>query len=406
MMSTADFKFLRKFCIVLLCLPLLGGCAGLDAGREMISGLSDSLFGDDDNADPPATLAEQPATEVQVDVLWKESVGSGSDLQYLKLIPAVKGEQIIAADRKGRVQARKISNGDSIWETNTDFAFSAGPGVSSKSVIMGCTSGEVVSFDLFTGEQRWKAMAPSEVQAVPVIAEGIVIVRTTDGKVVALRESDGGQIWNMEQTVPALSIRGAGAPIVIDGHVIVGAASGKLQALQLKDGKSLWEATVAIPSGRSEVERLVDLDVDPIESQGSIYVASFQGGTSAIAQSDGDVIWRNPEVSSYSGISANRRYLYVSDVQSEVWQLDQRSGNSLWRQKDLHNRRLTAAVAYENYVVAGDFEGYVHWLSISDGRLLGRVQISKGPIEAKPVVVDGIVYIYAKDGTLAALKAK
>jgi outer membrane protein assembly factor BamB len=404
-MSTTDFKLLRKYCIFLVCLPLLGGCAGLDAGREMISGLSDSIFGGDDNADPPATLTEFTA-EVQIDVLWKESVGNGADKQFLKLIPAVQGEQIFAADRAGTLQSRKISNGDSIWETKTDFNFSAGPGLSSKSVIMGCISGEVVSFDLFTGEQRWKAMAPSEVQAVPVIANGTVIIRTTDGKVVALRESDGGQIWNLEQTVPALSIRGAGTPIVIDGAVIVGAANGKLQAFQLKDGKSLWEATVAIPSGRSEVERLVDLDVDPIVNLSSIYIASFQGGTSAISQSDGDVIWRNEEVSSYTGISADRRHLYVSDIQSEVWQLDQRSGASLWRQKDLHNRQLTAAIAYDNFVVVGDFEGYVHWLSISDGRQLGRVQISSAPIEAKPVVVDGIVYIYAKDGTLAALKAK
>lgn len=390
---------------MLLCLPLLGGCAGLDAGREMFSSLSDSIFGDDDNADPPAILGE-PANEVHIDVLWKESIGSGADKQFLKLIPAIQGEHVFAAEYKGRIEALKIVNGDTAWSNNTDFNFSAGPGVSAKSVVMGCVSGEVVSFDRFSGEQRWKTSAPSEIQAVPVIANDTVIVRSTDGRVVALRESDGGQLWSVEQAVPALSIRGAGAPIVLDDHVIVGAANGKLQALQLKDGKSLWEATVAIPSGRSEVERLVDLDVDPIESLGSIYIASFQGGTSAVSQADGDVIWRNPEVSSYTGISADRRHLYISDNQSEVWQLDQRSGNSLWRQKDLHNRRLTAAVAYENYVVVGDFEGYVHWLSISDGRLLGRVQISSSPIEAKPVVVDGIVYIYAKDGTLAALKAK
>jgi len=405
MMSTAGFKSSRKFCIFLACLPLLGGCAGLDAGREMISGLSDSLFGGDDNADPPATLTEYPA-EVQLDVLWKASVGNGADKQFLKLIPAVQGDLIFAADRAGKLQARKISSGDTAWDTSTDFNFSAGPGLSTKSVIMGCTSGEVVSFDLATGQQRWKAMAPSEVQAVPVIADGTVIVRTTDGKVVALRESDGGQLWSLEQTVPALSIRGAGTPIVIDDTVIVGAANGKLQAYTLKDGKTLWEATVAIPSGRSEVERLVDLDVDPIVNLGSIFIASFQGGTSAVSQSDGEIIWRNQDVSSNTGISVDRRHLYLSDNQSEVWQIDQRSGAALWRQKDLHNRQLTAAIAYENYVVVGDFEGYVHWLSISDGRQLGRVQIASAPIEAKPVVVDGIVYIYAKDGTLAALKAK
>jgi len=176
--------------------------------------------------------------------------------------------------------------------------------------------------------------------------------------------------------------------------------------LQLIDGKVLWEATIAIPSGRSEVERLVDLDVDPIESHGSLFVCSYQGGTTAASEGDGDVIWRNENVSSYSSISSDLRYLYISDSHGDVWQLDQRNGASLWKQKDMHNRRLTAAVNYGNYVVVGDFEGYVHWLSTNDGRVLGRIKIAKSPIETKPVIEDGLVIVYAKDGTLAAMRAK
>jgi len=125
-----------------------------------------------------------------------------------------------------------------------------------------------------------------------------------------------------------------------------------------------------------------------------------------VSEVDGDVLWRNEAVSSYTGLSLDYRYLYVSDTQSDVWQLDQRSGASLWKQKDLHNRQLTAAVVYQSYVVVGDFEGYVHWLSNSDGRQMARIQVSKAAIEAKPVVVDDTVFIYAKDGTLAALRAK
>ncbi|MCQ8104768.1 outer membrane protein assembly factor BamB [Methylomonas sp. SURF-2] len=386
-------------------LLLLSGCAGLDAGREMLSGLSDSIFGEDDSADPPAALQEYQA-EVQIDVLWKESVGDGADKQYLKLIPSVQSDRIYAADRKGSLQARNLANGDLVWGTNTDFAFSAGPGLGRRVVVMGCTSGEVIAFDIGTGEQLWLTNVPSEVQAVPVIAKDVVIVRTTDGKVIGLREADGAQLWVSESSVPALSIRGAGAPIVIDNAAIVGSANGKMQALQLNDGKSLWEATIAMPTGRSEVERLVDLDVDPLHNRGAIFVSSFNGGTSSVSEVDGDIIWRNPEISSYTGISADYRYLYISDTKSEVSQLDQRNGASLWKQKDLHNRQLTAAVVYDNYVVVGDFEGWVHWLSVSDGRQLGRIQVANSPIEAKPVIVDGTVYIYAKNGTLAALRAR
>ncbi len=132
-----------------------------------------------------------------------------------------------------------------------------------------------------------------------------------------------------------------------------------------------WETSIAIPKGRSEIERLVDLDVDPIVINGVIYVASYQGGIAAISELDGDVLWRNETISSHSGLSNDSRYLYLTDSQSHVMQLDQRSGAALWKQKDLHQRRLTAPAAYENYVVVGDFEGYVHWLSTTDGRQTG-----------------------------------
>lgn len=385
---------------------LLSGCAGLDAGRDLISGLTEYVLGDDDNADPPKALEENFQAELQIDTVWKNSIGEGADGQFLKLQAAVKSEIVFVADRYGLLQARNGINGDLAWETKTNFPFSAGPGVGVHNLIMGSSHADVVAFDKVTGEQKWNTHVPSEVLAVPVVAKGLIIIRTTDGKVQALNENTGALVWTIEQSVPALSIRGTGNPLVIDDQIIVGSANGKLSALQLTDGKSLWETTIAMPSGRSEVERLVDLDADPIERRGAVFIASYQGGTSSVSETDGDVIWRNESVSSYSGLSSDMRYLYVSDTQGEVSQLDQRNGAALWKQKDLHNRRLTAAIAYENYVVVGDFEGYVHWLSVNDGRLLARAQITKGPIENPPVVVDGTVYVYAKDGTLAALRVK
>ena len=404
-MHKTTSKHYRSLGIVLACIPLISGCAGLDAGRDMISSLSDAIFGEDDTADPPAVLTEY-TMELQPDVVWKTSVGDGADKQFLKLIPSVQGDRIYAADRLGTLQARNTVTGDLVWESESDWIFSAGPGLGRQTVIMGGASGDVVAYDIGTGMQKWTATVPSEVQAVPVVVNGIVIIRTTDGKVIALREEDGARLWLSETSVPPLSVRGAGMPAANENTLIVGSANGKMQALQLKNGKNLWEATVAIPAGRSEIERLVDLDVDPLVRRGAIYISSFQGGTSSVSEVDGDVIWRNPEVSSYTGISADWSYLYLSDINSEVTQLDQRSGAALWKQKDLHNRQLTAAVVYDNYVVVGDFEGYVHWLSTSDGRQMARVQVSSSPIEARPVVVDGTVYIYAKDGTLAALRAR
>ncbi|QWF69481.1 outer membrane protein assembly factor BamB [Methylomonas paludis] len=404
-MFLISYLRLSVVAIALSSLLLLSACAGMETLTDMMTGLTE-LFSDDDTADPPAILAEDFQGETQVDMLWKENVGKGADQKNLKLIPVVANNRLFVADYNGRVQARETGDGELVWENKTEYTFAAGPGLGAELVIMGTSHGEVVAFDRITGLQKWSTPVSSEVLAVPVVAHGKVIIRTTDGKIIALREADGGFVWVAEYSVPALSIRGAGTPLVFDDKVIAGAANGKLIALQLVDGKTLWETTIAIPTGRSEVERLVDLDVDPIEARGSLFIASYQSGTASVAEGDGDVLWRNESVSTYTGISADWRYLYISDSHGEVWQLDQRSGASLWKQKELHNRQLSAAIAYQNYVVAGDFEGYVHWLSTNDGKVMGRIKLTKAPIETKPVIADGIVYIYAKDGTLAALKAR
>jgi outer membrane protein assembly factor BamB len=396
------------FCLLpcaFFAITLLTGCSAIDAVNEGVSGISDYFLGGEDNADPPSILVEY-TPEIKVEVAWKESVGVGANEQSLKLIPAIGSGKVLAADREGIVQARSLTTGNLIWETETELPLSGGPGLGASSVIVGSSNAEVVALDIETGKVLWKTAVSSEVLSVPVVGNGIVIVRTTDGSVFALDEKTGGKRWNYERTVPALSLRGTGSPLIVEDNVIGGYDNGKLMALRLADGKYSWETSIAIPKGRSEIERLVDLDVDPIAISGIIYVASYQGGIAAVSELDGDVLWRNETISSHSGLSNDSRYLYLTDSQSHVMQLDQRSGAALWSQKDLHQRRLTAPAAYENYVVVGDFEGYVHWLSSTDGRQLGRVQITDGAIDAKPIVVDDTVYVYAKDGTLAAIKAR
>jgi len=261
-----------------------------------------------------------------------------------------------------------------------------------------------LALNVTTGEAIWKQRVSSEVIALPVVAEDKLLVRTTDGKDIALNRIDGKQVWSVESSVPALSIRGAGSPVVSGDSVIIGNANGKLIALNLMDGAHLWETSIAIPKGRSEIERLTDINGTPVLKDYTVFVSSYKSGISAVSPVDGEVLWRNESISATHGLSADQRYLYLSDVNSDVWQLDQRNGASYWKQTDLHQRRLSVPAVYDDYVVVGDFEGYLHWLSKTDGRLLARIEITDSPIVATPIVVDDVIYVYASDGTLAAVK--
>jgi outer membrane protein assembly factor BamB len=396
---------MRKITLLsLLCFALVG-CSTLDSAKEAMSGVYDYFSGGEDNAEPPTPLAETPVHEVDVQVLWHESIGVGADGHSLKLAPAVAGGRVIAADKKGLVQARDAKTGSLLWDVETEMPFSAGPKLAAGRIILGTSKAKVVALNSENGEQLWESKVSSEVSAMPVVTRGKVLIRTVAGQVIALEEGSGKRIWAYDHSVPALSIRGSGMPLVIGDKVIVGYDNGKLIALQLSNGKYIWEATIAMPKGRSEIERLVDLDVDPVEVGGTIFIAGYNGGVSAVSADTGEVLWRREQFSSHTGLSYDSRHLYMSDVSSQVLQLEQTRGGGLWKQTELKNRKLTAPLLYQDYVVVGDYSGFLHWLSARDGRLLGRVQISDNPIDVKPVMADGIVYVYAKDGTLAALTA-
>ena len=240
--------------------------------------------------------------------------------------------------------------------------------------------------------------------ALPVAVDDKLIVRSADGYDIALDRADGTEIWSVQHNIPALSVRGEGAAVVVEEMVIIGYANGKLIAINAADGAHIWETSVAIPRGRSEIDRLTDLNGTPVLNDDIIFVSSYKSGVSAVTPVDGEVLWRNETISAFQGLSADYSYLYLSDASSDVWQLDQRNGASYWKQTDLHQRRLSMPAVYDDYVVVGDFEGYLHWLSKTDGRLLARIEITDEPIVAQPVVVDGRVYVYATDGTLAAVK--
>ncbi|MGZ5052107.1 MAG: outer membrane protein assembly factor BamB [Methylobacter sp.] len=403
--SMRPAKSFIAFCLIAVATSTLTGCAFFDTVNEGISGISDYFLGGEDNSDPPSPLVEY-TPEIKPEIIWKETVGVGADEHSLRLVPVIGSGKIIAADREGRVQARSPTTGDLVWEAKTEVPFSGGPGLGAGTVILGSSNGEVVALDIETGAVLWKSTVSSEVLSTPVVAKGIVVVRTTDGGVAALDERTGGKRWNYERSMPALSLRGTGSPVINDSNVIGGYDNGKVMALRLADGKYVWETSLAIPKGRSEIERLVDLDADPIAINDVVYIAGFQGGIAAISAADGEVLWRNEAISSYSSLSNDFRYLYLTNPESHVMQLDQHNGAALWKQKELHQRKLTAPAPYESYVVVGDFEGYVHWLSSVDGRQMGRVQITDVPIDAKPIIADGAVYVYAKDGTLAALRVR
>lgn len=371
----------------------LGGCSTVG-----------SWFSGSEAVDPPAELVDFEEA-IEVNEIWSRNVGAGVSKYYLKLRPLVDSGRVFAAERKGGVRAYDARSGDRIWEAETRTLISGGPGGGDGLVLVGSSDGDVVALSAETGEEKWRTRVTSEVLAPPVAANGVVVTRTADGKLFGLSVGDGSQLWVYDRSVPVLTLRGTSMPVLASGAAVSGFDSGQLVAVSLENGQTLWESRIAVPRGRSELERLVDIDADPLVADGVVYAVSFQGRIAALDLFSGSFIWQR-DMSSYAGVGVQDEIIYVTDADSFVWALDRRNSASLWRQDKLKGRQLTAPLGFDGYVVVGDFEGYVHWLSREDGRMLARVRVDSSGILAPPVAYRDIVIIYGKGGTLTALQVR
>ena len=374
--------------VTLLVSGLLSACSGM----PLLSGA--------DNADPPAEL-ETLSGDIRLKQLWSRDVGVGFDEQFVRLVPTVYGEHLLVADRKGRVSALSADSGKPLWKVDTGVLISAGPGAGEGLVLVAGSDGEVLALGLDDGAQVWRAQVSSEVLAVPQIDLGVVVVQTADGKVVGLGARDGKQLWIYDRTVPVLTLRGTSTPAVERGVVIAGFASGKVAALSTERGFVAWETNVAIPQGRSELERMVDIDSDPVIAGNSVYVTTFQGRLAMIDVQSGDPGWTR-DMSSFAGLGVDFSQVYVTDDHSNVWALARDSGASVWKQEKFRNRGLTGPEPYNEYVAVGDFEGYLHLLSRTDGHTVARTRVDSKGIRATPLAVGDVLYVYGNGGTLAA----
>jgi outer membrane protein assembly factor BamB len=364
------------------------------------------LFNDGEDPRKPNPLK---ALETSLDkhVIWEKDTGVGTDGQRVNLQPAIIDEEsIVVADRDGVVQLRSLQSGKLIWEKELDLPLSAAVGVGYENLYVASSNGYVVALSHEDGAVIWKVTVPSEVLAIPQTDDDIVVVRSIDGQVIGLDAATGEQRWTYKQPVPALSLRGTSTPVLFQGAAICGFARGRLVALRVDDGLPIWQTVVAMPLGRSELDRLVDLDADPVIDDETIFVASFQGGMAALVLASGEPLWQQKNVSVQSGITLDWQALYVSDENGDVWVLDRKNGETFWKQDALHFRELTTPALYRDTLVVGDFEGYLHWLSQEDGKLLDRKKISDQRIFAKPLVHDDVLYVYASDGQLTAMTVK
>ena len=372
--------------LILAAAALVAGTAG--CGRN------------NDSGEAPAEL-ESFNERLEVRRLWSTRVGRNTERLRLGLSPATDGARVFAASHGGDVAAFDLETGRRSWSSQTDVPLSAGPAYGGGILALGSTDGDLVAIEAETGDELWRRAVGAEVLAPPAIGGEVVALRTVDGRLRGYSSLDGRELWAVVQTVPALTMRGNTAPYVAGSSVVSGFDNGRLGAYELATGDVLWEFPVAAPSGRTELERLVDISAGLQVAGNDVFAVGYNGRAIGVALENGVVLWQQ-DVSSYAGLGVDLSSVYVTDENSELVALERGAGTPTWRQNALRLRDVTAPSAFGNTVVVGDFEGFVHWIDPRDGSFLARERAASNRITSAPLVVGRNMIVQSEDGTVAA----
>jgi len=311
---------------------------------------------------------------------------------------------------QGGVVALDLQTGKQIWEYKPEkikkkpkLGLSGGPGVGEGLVVIGTLDGQVIALDATNGTEKWRARVPNEVIAAPAIAQSLVFVRSNDGRISAFEAGTGQRRWFHEQEAPSLTVRGNAAVLAGPGVVFVGNDDGTVTTLAMQDGRELWTQAVGVPEGRSELQRMADVDGTPVLDDRTLFVTSFKNETLAIDGPTGRPVWtRDHGGAGTVGVSPG--LAVVADNAGTVWALDKSSGTAMWSQAALARRSLTGAAIQGDYAVVGDYKGYLHWLRLDNGELAARERAGHDALLAQPLVADGILIVQNTDGDLIAFR--
>lgn len=347
--------------------------------------------------DPAKLVDFQPRAKIEA--RWNADVGgSGQSV----LFPAVTREAVFAANAKGSLYRLDRNTGKEIWRIDSGFAITGGVGAGDGLVLVGGEKGELAAFDDASGKLKWQVKVSSDVLSAPRIADGIVVVRTGNQRITGLSAKDGGRLWLYERATPTLIVRSHASVVIRNGIVYAGFAAGKLAAIGLRNGVVVWESSVSQPRGNTELERISDITSLPVVDDGQVCAVAFQGRLACFDSAQGSTLWTR-DISSDKGLVISGKAIYLTDTDSNVLALDKSSGSSMWKNSQLLARNVTAPYPLDDYLLVGDFEGYLHALKIEDGSFVARYKTDGSAITVSPVTLGDGAMVQTSDGGLYSI---
>ncbi len=344
----------------------------------MLLGLSACDSPDPKELEMKAAKLEEFQATVKLKRKWSRNASSGQDIRFSRFTPAIDENGVIyTIGHEGDVHAFTADKGRRQWSARTKQPISGGVAVGSGSLVFGTYDGYVHVLEAETGEHRWKAEVSSEVASAPAVNGDLVVANTIDGRVFAF-EADSGELrWSYDHSTPVLTLRGNAAPVLTATQVIQAFDNGQLLSLSASDGIMQWQLRLSRPKGRTELDRIVDIDGTPVISGGYLYAGSFQGNIVAVSRGAGRQAW-SKEGSTANNLVVHNGRIFVSAEDSRIYAMNATTGELEWETMALKRRGTGTPAVIGDYIAVADADGFVHVLSQQDGSMAYRFKPRTG----------------------------
>ncbi|MCL7944856.1 outer membrane protein assembly factor BamB [Marinobacter sp. ATCH36] len=373
--------------ISLLVVALLAGCSTSDTFEQ------------------PKPVPEISAT-LELESVWTMSVGDGHDDKFLYLAPLNAGDMLYAASAEGEIWAVDPENGAVAWYQDLNEDISAGVGGDQGNLYLITRDAQLKALSREDGTELWEQPLPNEALASPQSNGRLVVVQTIDGKVLAFNTNGGEKAWQYDSDVPVLSMRAAASPLVGADLVLASLANGKLMAISTESGQPVWQYEVGQPQGRTELERLVDVAGEPLILESAAMVVGYQGKLALVDLQSGQEIWSRSESSLQSPMIGNGN-IFIAGADGDITAYRGSDRRELWTQDRLSWRQPTQPIVYGDYLLIGDYEGYIHMLSLEDGSLQGQLEFDDDGLRVPfQRLQNGNLLVYGNSGRMSVLKIR
>lgn len=378
---------------------LLTALAGLSVGGLWLSGCSRN-----EPINPPTPLQSiQP--RVSISRVWSQSIGRMGRRDVPGLCIREDQDVIYAAAGNGGVAALHLDGG-LLWQVSLPAPLVCGPvlATSTDDLWVGSARGDLWCLHRQTGDVQWHKAMESEVLAITATADHL-FVRTADGRLTALAPKKDEPVWVLDHDMPALSVRGMSAAIPLANGLLIGWEDGSVETILQDNGERAWEARIALPRGRTDIERMIDVQASLVHVDGRLFAAATNAKVTALDVQTGSQLWVS-DVSTWVDMAFAQQRLFVVGEDDTVRALAADSGRILWKQDALRYRRLSKAVAWQRWLMVADAQGIMHVLDANDGQLIGRVEsaVSTALVDAH-VLVDGRLLTLDVEGNLSLWQA-